>query len=196
MQIGLFARALGGGAILAAVACALPAGAAPGGPPPTVPIKHYHVAIPLPKDRHGTIRLVDATVRLPSNVKVTGSPFLLSVRNGAKLPCYIRAAAMTIQKPNGLWRIYVAINAPKGLVQCRAPASAAGAASDTKLNLDVGVVAPTNQYPTTVKEQPGDACKALKHERAPERESTMSLLGSSTWREIRDRAENGDGACP
>jgi hypothetical protein len=188
-------RALCGGAIIATavVACALPAASATGAPPPG--LKTFRFAIPLPKANKGKVVLLTARVRLPSNMRVSGNVLLPNVTNGPKLPCYIRAAAATFQTAPGTWRMFVAINAPKAKLKCDVPFAARAGA--TNMDMTVQITPPAGAQPSTMKQSPGDACKQLKQEERDRHthESGQSLLGSSPWKEIRDRAEESDYYC-
>jgi hypothetical protein len=182
-----------GAALAAAVACAVPAVSATGAAPPK--LKSYRFAIPLPKPNKAKIVLLTAKVKLPANMNVSGNVLLPFVSNGPKLPCYVRAAAVTIQKARGTWQMFVVINAPKAKLKCHAPlVSRAGAST---LDLTVQIAPPAGSQPSSMKEAPGDACKLLQQEERDRHvhESGQSLLGSSPWKEIRDRAEESDFYC-
>jgi hypothetical protein len=96
--------------VLAALAVVGPASAA------TPTSKTF--SIPLPAPRTGTIVEFVAT-GVPGQPAVQGDPFSFRIANLASLPSYIRAAADVIRVKPLEFDIFVAVNAPKGLVPRR-----------------------------------------------------------------------------
>jgi hypothetical protein len=143
-------RILGG--ILVAAAVWFPASAAPRATVLSSPIK---LALPAP-DR-GAVYEVDVTLKLPAGVHlsgVSGVPFNLQATNQSSVPSYIRSAARIV-KTSSLtsYRVFVAVNAPKGKVPFRTLA-------DDK-TLDIEVNAPPPYVKVDAKVQPGDKCSDL-----------------------------------
>jgi hypothetical protein len=116
--------------------------------------------IELPKPRLGTIAEIAMKLTPPpgaSGFRVSGNPFTLSIGNLSALPTYIRAAAAVRQTGPLSYDIFIAINAPKGLVHAlRLPASSLqGAAA----SITIGAIPGPTATGTLVR---GDACKAFK----------------------------------
>ena len=80
-------------------------------------------SIPLPAPRTGTI--VEFVAKgVPGQPAVQGDPFSFRIANLTSLPSYIRAAAEVVRVKPLEFDIFVAVNAPKGLVPRRLAANA------------------------------------------------------------------------
>lgn len=117
----------------------------------------FNFAFPLPKPDTGVFYELDATVKIPSGTTVTstGSPWVLNTTNQPNLPSYIRAAAAVVPAGTGAWHIFIAINAPKGLVKGR---RLSAAETDTTLNVSIQETPPFSNWTTQVKKENEDAC--------------------------------------
>jgi len=143
-------RILGG--ILVAGAVLFPASASP-----RATVLSSTVKLALPAADTGAVYEVDVTLKLPAGVHLTGvsgQPFQLQATNQSSVPSYIRSAARIV-KTSSLtsYKVFIAVNAPKGKVPFRTLA-------DDK-TLDIVVNAPPPYVKVDAKAQPGDKCSDL-----------------------------------
>lgn len=116
-------------------------------------------SIPLPAPHTGTIVEFVAT-GVPGQPAVNGDPFSFRIANLASLPSYIRAAADVVRVKPLEFDIFVAINAPKGLVPRRLAADADA--------LDLIVFSAAFAFPSgKVAPVRGDGCSKFRYDHKP-----------------------------
>ena len=161
--------------------------------------------LPLPKPHQALIYELTASATIPAGTTftATGSPWVLNATNQPNLPSYIRAAAVTFPTGAGKWLIFIAINAPKGLVHGRRTSSAAG---DATLDTNVQATPPLTGWTPTVglsAYQQVLICRVLEaHEEQAardkqEKEFFSTLVGGSPTegKQIVGYAKKADTSC-
>ncbi|MBV8064215.1 MAG: hypothetical protein JOY73_01670 [Actinobacteria bacterium] len=110
-------------------------------------------SIPLPAPKTGTF--VELVARgVPGKPAVTGDPFTITIGNLSSLPSYIRAAAAVVRAKPLEYDIFIAINAPEGLVHARRLAVADA--------LDLIIASASQAFPTgNIDLHSGDGCAAF-----------------------------------
>jgi hypothetical protein len=162
----------------------------------------FSFKLPLPQPLHGAIYELKAKVSVPAGTTFSssGNPFVVNVTNGSRVPSYIRAAGVELSTGKDTWELFIAINAPKGLVNNRRLTSAT---DDTTLDLTAaapGLGSLESRLSYAVEDKV-DECDELLHAIKQNPSGAffyLVFLGASPTEaeQIIDYAKKADTHCP